>query len=75
MIEWPHEDAQTEGASRVLELFKKTGFAAQLEEDTHTWTFRSWARSPEAPARMLLRNDAGESRAFVREVTGLWRVE
>ena len=55
MIEWPSDRIVTEDAKRALELFKKSSFCAELSEDGGTWRFRSWARSPDAPARMVLR--------------------
>ena len=58
MIEWPEDDA-----NGALKSFKKSGLAAALEDDGRTWTFLSWARKLDAPARMLLRNDAGETTA------------
>ena len=73
MIEWPSDRVVTEDAKRALELFKKSSFCAELSEDGGTWRFRAWARSPDAPARMVLRNDANEARIYSREATGIWR--
>jgi len=76
MIEWPTTDdekGEGEGAARALARFKKTGFAAELEEDTRTWSFLAYARSPEPPARMILRSDAGDRASFTLERSGLWR--
>jgi hypothetical protein len=71
MILWPDDD---EGdAKKALDAFKKTSLAAQLEDDAQKWTFLAWARSPSPPARMLLRNDSGETRIFSLESTGFWR--
>jgi hypothetical protein len=66
MIEWPD-------AKKALDMFKKTSFAAELAEDTHKWHFRAFARSPEPPARMVLRSDGGQTRIFALEGTGFWR--
>lgn len=73
MIEWPEE--QNEAAEKALASFKKSSLAYGLEDDARTWTFLSWARKIDAPARMILRNDAGETVNFVRNVTGLWARE
>jgi hypothetical protein len=75
MIEWLDTEKGNvgEGARKVLANFKKTGFAAELEEDGRTWTFVAWARRPDPPARLVLRNDAGETAVFTLEPTGLWR--
>lgn len=73
MIEWPSDRAVTEDAQRALDLFKKTSFCAELSEDSATWRFRSWASNVDAPARMVLANDANEARIYARELTGLWR--
>ncbi len=77
MIEWPDEKtwltSDEESTRKALELFKKTSFAAELGEDSHKWQFRAFARSPEPPARMVLRSDAGETRIFTLEPTGYWR--
>jgi hypothetical protein len=73
MITWP-DDEQAQGeAKKVLDLFKKTSLAAELEEDPQKWRFIAWARSPQPPARMLLRSDGGGTRIFSLERTGLWR--
>ncbi len=76
MIEWPDDKtwltSDPDQTKKALELFKKTSFAAELAEDTHKWRFRAFARSPEPPARMVLRSDAGETRIFALERTGFW---
>ena len=74
MIEWPSPQGLDKSAKKALDLFKKTGFCAELEEDASLWRFRSYARSPSPPARMVLRNqNAPETRIFSLESTGLWR--
>jgi hypothetical protein len=70
MIDWPEDGGD---AKKALDAFKKTGLAAELEDDSQKWSFLSWARSPSPPARMLLRNESGETRAFSLESTGFWR--
>ncbi|HEX4517637.1 MAG TPA: hypothetical protein VH054_29040 [Polyangiaceae bacterium] len=70
MIEWPEGDGDTK---KALDAFKKTGLAAELEDDSQKWSFLSWARSPSPPARMLLRNESGETRVYSLESTGFWR--
>ena len=70
MIEWPED--QAEAAEKVLASFKKTSLAQDLEDDGRTWVFLSWARKPDPPARMILRNDSGETVNFVKTVVGLW---
>ncbi len=74
MIEWPPPKGLDKSAKKTLDLFKKTGFAAELEEDAALWRFRSYARDPSPPARMVLRNqNANETRIFALEATGIWR--
>jgi len=70
MIEWPTEPE--EGAEKALERFKKTSMAAELEDDARTWTFISWARKPDPPARMILRSDTGDHAEFTLEASGHW---
>jgi len=70
MIEWPED--QGEAAEKVLASFKKTSLAQDLEDDGRTWVFLSWARKPDPPARMILRNDSGETVNFVKTSAGLW---
>lgn len=70
MIEWPAE--QDGDAEKVFASFKKSTLAANLEDDSRTWTFLSWARTLSPPARMILRNDSGETVTFTRERTSLW---
>jgi hypothetical protein len=70
MIEWP--EAQEGEAAKVMSSFKKSSLAAGLDDDGRTWTFLSWARKTEAPARMILRSDSGETQVFVKNVTGFW---
>ena len=71
MIDWP--EADDGDAKKALDAFKKTSLAAALEDDSQKWRFLAWARKPEAPARMLLRNESGETRIFSLERTGFWR--
>ena len=71
MIDWP-EDSEGD-AKKALDAFKKTGLAASLEDDSQKWRFMAYARSPAPPARMLLRNESGETRVFSLERTGFWR--
>ncbi|CAN5612886.1 hypothetical protein BH09MYX1_BH09MYX1_63030 [soil metagenome] len=74
MIEWPPKDSLEKSAKKVLDLFKKTGFAAELEADGSLWRFRSYARDVAPPARMVLRSQsANETRIFALEETGIWR--
>ena len=70
MIDWPEDEGD---AKKALDLFKKTSLAAELEEDAQKWRFLAWARSPQAPARMLLRSESGGTRIYSLERTGLWR--
>jgi hypothetical protein len=70
MIEWPEDEGD---AKKALDAFKKTSLSAELEEDARKWRFLSWARSTEAPARMILRSDSGETRIYSLERTGFWR--
>jgi len=70
MIDWPEDEGD---AKKALDAFKKTSLAAELEDDSQKWRFLAWARTPEAPARMLLRNESGETRIFSLERTGFWR--
>ncbi len=73
MIDWPDDELAQGEAKKALDLFKKTSLAAELEEDPQKWHFLAWARSPEPPARMLLRSDGGGTRIFSLERTGFWR--
>ncbi len=74
MIEWPPPKTLDKPAKQALDLFKKTGFAAELDEDGALWRFRSYARTPDPPARMVLRSATGnETRIFALEATGIWR--
>jgi hypothetical protein len=69
MIVWPQA---TGDAQKALDSFKKSSLAAELDDDAQKWRFRSFARSPAPPARMVLRNDAGATRLFTLEPTGFW---
>ncbi len=69
MIEWPEAEG-TEG--KTLKLFKKTGLAAELEEDAQKWIVLAFARTDAPPARVVLRSDAGKTRTFSLESTGFW---
>jgi hypothetical protein len=70
MIVWPHDG--TDQAKKALDLFKKSSLAAEIEDDSQKWRFRSFARTPAPPARMVLRSDGGETRIFTLEPTGYW---
>jgi hypothetical protein len=70
MIEWPQD--QDGDAAKALASLKKSSLAANLEDDSRTWAFLSWARKLDAPARMILRSDSGETVTFTRERTSIW---
>jgi hypothetical protein len=72
MIEWPHGDQAVGDAKKALDSFRKSGLAAELEEDSQKWRFRAFARSAAPPARMVLRSDGSETRIFSLEPTGYW---
>ena len=69
MIVWP------QAKNEALDAFKKSSLAAELDDDSQKWRFRSFARSKAPPARMVLRSDAGATRIFTLESTGFWVVE
>jgi hypothetical protein len=74
MIEWPPPKSLDKSTKQALDLFKKTGFAAELDDDASLWRFRSYARAPDPPARMVLRSmSSNETRIFALEATGIWR--
>ena len=72
MIVWPETTGE---AKKALDSFKKSNLAADLDDDTAKWRFRSFARSASPPARMVLRNEAGATRTFTLESTGYWVME
>ena len=72
MIDWPDDEHATDDAQKALDLFKKTSFAAELEEDAERWRFLAFARMPAPPARMILRSESGATRVFTLEPTGYW---
>jgi hypothetical protein len=56
----------------VVERFKKTGIAKDLEQDTREWVLLSWPWLPDAPYTVIARASDGEERQFVGDAEGLW---
>jgi hypothetical protein len=74
VIQWPAPEKLTKIAAGILERFKKTSAAKELEQDTREWSFISWAWLPEPPYALTLRCADLEERYFLLEGDGRWQM-
>jgi len=66
MVRWPAADRLSRVSSPILERFKKTAEAKDLEQDSREWVLASWPWMPEAPYLFTARSSDGvEERHFV----------
>ena len=75
MIEWPQEEKLNKAAGESLARFKKTAVSKQLEEDTHTWRFQSWAWTKDAPWKWILHSDTHRLVTLTMDADGQYVVK
>lgn len=74
MIHWPAPEKLTKISAGILDRFKKTAAAKELEQDSREWSFVSWAWLPEPPYALVLRSADSEERYFLMEGDGRWQM-
>ncbi len=70
MLEWPKRTTKT--AQRVLDRFKATAAAEELEEDVRAWRVVSWSWNEEPPIRVIARSEKGDEVTYYAEPNGVW---
>jgi hypothetical protein len=73
MVRWPHADRMSKVSAELVERFKKTSGAKELEQDPREWVLMSWPWLPEAPYSFQARSADGEVRQFIGDAAGAWR--
>jgi hypothetical protein len=71
MVRWPSVDRLSRVSAIVLERFKKSSAAKELELDEREWTLVNWAWMPDAPFPFLART-LGEERRYTGDADGCW---
>ncbi|MGO8994719.1 MAG: hypothetical protein ACLQVI_15495 [Polyangiaceae bacterium] len=72
MVRWPASDRMSKTSAVVVEKFKKTGAAKELEQDAREWVLVNWPWMPEPPYTIVVRASDGEERRCVMGEDGLW---
>jgi hypothetical protein len=75
MVRWPPPDRMSRVSHELVERFKKTAGAKDLEQDAREWVLASWPWLPDAPYAFLARASNGEERRFILDADGQWRVQ
>jgi hypothetical protein len=74
MVRWPAADRLSKVSSTILERFKKTSGAKELEQDPREWVLVNWPWLPDAPYSIVTRAADGEERQFEGDEAGRWVV-
>jgi hypothetical protein len=74
MLRWPAPDRLSKTSHVVLERFKKTGVAKELEQDSREWVLVTWPWVPDPPYTIVARASDAEERRCVMGEDGLWTV-
>jgi hypothetical protein len=72
MVRWPAADRMSTISSAVIEKFKKTGVAKDLEQDPREWVLVNWPWLAEPPYTITARASDGEQRRCVMGEDMLW---
>jgi hypothetical protein len=72
MVRWPAPDRLSKVSSAVLERFKKTSGAKELEQDPREWILVNWPWLPDAPYSIVARSADGEERQLQGDEAGGW---
>jgi hypothetical protein len=64
----------TDEAKRNLQRFYHTSAAREIEDDARSWTVTEWTWGAGPPLRVQLRDETGDSVAFVMDDAGLWQL-
>ncbi len=69
MIRWPAAERLSKVSGPIIERFKKTAEAKDLEQDAREWVLASWPWMPEAPYSFIARA-SDEERQYVIDASG-----
>jgi hypothetical protein len=72
MVRWPAADRMSKTSATVLERFKKTAAAKELDQDSREWVLMNWPWVPDPPYTIVARASDGEERRCVMGEDGLW---
>lgn len=72
MVRWPTSNRLSRVSATVLERFKKTSGAKELEQDARDWVLVNWPWMPDAPYVITARASDSEQREWVGEADGIW---
>jgi hypothetical protein len=68
MVRWPAPDRLSRVSAPLIERFKKTSIAKELEQDGREWTLSMWPWLPDAPyAYTALASDGEQRRVIIDE--------
>jgi hypothetical protein len=70
MVRWPTPDRMSRTSAPLVERFKKTAEAKDLEQDAREWVMASWPWMPDAPYQYVARASDAEERHYVVDATG-----
>jgi hypothetical protein len=66
MVRWPAADRMSKVSASIVERFKKTSEAKDLEQDAREWVLSSWPWMPDAPYPFIARStDGSEQRNYL----------
>lgn len=72
MVRWPLPERMSKVSHSIIERFKKSAVAKDLEQDPREWVLMSWPWLPDAPYTVITRAADGEERQFVGDADGHW---
>jgi hypothetical protein len=70
MVRWPALDRMSKVSAPIVERFKKTAEAKDLEQDAREWVMAGWPWMPDAPFLFVARASDAEERHYVIDETG-----
>ncbi len=65
MVRWPAPDRLSRTSAPIIERFKKTSAAKDLEQDPREWVLAQWPWLPDAPYGFTARASDGEERRIM----------
>jgi hypothetical protein len=74
MVRWPPVDRMSKVSGEIVEKFKKTAGAKDLEQDPREWVLVNWPWMPDPPYSITVRASDGEERQLLADEDGVWRL-
>ena len=72
MIRWPAPERLSKVSAGILERFKKTAGAKEIDQDSREWVLVNWPWVPDPPYVIVARASDHEERRWVMGDDGLW---